>query len=145
MRRRGRGRKASGREAELVRHRALLEAVCGAEFRFPAGRFAGRGIVICGGGERFYPSVYVVVRLLRHLGCGLPIEVWHLGVDEMSAAMRGLLGEHGAVCVDALAVRRRHPVRRLGAEVLCAAALGICRGAAAGCGQLPGARSLLPF
>ncbi len=117
-------RKVSGREPELVRHRALLEAVCGAQFRWPAGRFAGRGIVICGGGEKYFPSAYVLVRLLRHLGCVLPIEVWHLGADEMTAAMRGALAGHGVVCVDGLAMRRQHPARRLGGwELKCYALL----------------------
>ena len=94
------------------------------DFPWPAGRFSGRGIVICGGGEKYFPSVYVLVRLLRHLGCALPIEVWHLGVAEISAEMRALLAEHGVVCVDGLAVRRRHPVRRLGGwELKCFALL----------------------
>ncbi|MCI0455531.1 MAG: FkbM family methyltransferase [Gemmataceae bacterium] len=43
---------------------------------YPAGRFLGRGIVILGGGP-FFPGVYVNVRMIRHFGCQLPIEVWH--------------------------------------------------------------------
>jgi hypothetical protein len=92
----------------------MLEGVCGVEFPYPKERFAGRGIVICGGGEKYLPSVYVLVRLLRHLRCRLPVEVWHLGKEEMPDAMRGLLEGLGSVCVDAEAVRRVHPVRRLG-------------------------------
>ena len=87
---------------ELTRHRALLDAVAGLEFRYPAERFAGRGIVICGGGVKYFPCVYVLVRLLRLLECRLPIEVWHLGEQEMSQDMRGLLAPDGAECVDAL-------------------------------------------
>jgi RHS repeat-associated protein len=84
-------RQASGREPELVRQRELLEGVCGVEFLAPAGLFTGRGIVICGGGAKYLPSVYVLVRLLRHLRCGLPVEVWHLGKDEMPEEVRGML------------------------------------------------------
>ena len=62
---------ATGREPELLRHRAMLDAVCRVTFPYPAGRFEGRGIVICGGGEKYLPSVYVLVRLLRHLRCRL--------------------------------------------------------------------------
>ncbi len=41
-----------------------------------------RGIVIVGGGQ-YLASVYVTVRVLRHVGCKLPIEVWHFqGEDE---------------------------------------------------------------
>ena len=91
-----------------------MDAICGGDFSGPPGRFSGQGIVICGGGKKYFPSVYVLVRLLRKLGCVLPIEVWHLGADEMTATMRVLLMKHGVTCMDALAVRRWHPVRRLG-------------------------------
>lgn len=102
----------------------MLEAVAGLEFPYPKERFAGRGIVICGGGEKYFPCVYVLVRLLRMVGCALPIEVWHLGEREMSQAMRGLLIEHQVECVDAQAVRRLHPARRLGGwELKCYALL----------------------
>ena len=58
------------------------------------------------------------------LGCELPIEVWHLGEREMSQAMRRLLEEYRVACVDAQAVRRVHPVRRLGGwELKCYALL----------------------
>ena len=116
--------RVTGVEPELIRHRAQLELVAGLKFPYPAQRFAGRGIVICGGGAKYFPCVYVLVRLLRHLGCGLPVEVWHLGEQEMSPPMRGLLAAHGVVCVDALAMRRVHPARRLnGWELKCYALL----------------------
>ena len=73
----------SAEDAGLVRHRGLLDAVSRLDFPFPQARCADRGIVICGGGERYLPSAYVLVRVLRHLGCGLPVEVWHLGEGEM--------------------------------------------------------------
>ena len=44
--------------------------------------FEGYGVVICAGG-RFVPSAYVVVRLLRHYGVSLPIEIWHAGEAEI--------------------------------------------------------------
>lgn len=98
--------------------------VCAVEFPYPKERFAGRGIVICGGGEKYLPSVFVLVRLLRHLRCQLPIEVWHLGREEMPDAMRSLLAEQGAVCMDGAAMRRVHPARRLGGwELKCYALL----------------------
>ncbi len=101
---------AAADDPELLRHRGLLEAVCGVEFPFP--------------GERYLPSTYVLVRLLRHLGCGLPVEVWHLGKAEMPEGMRRVFAELGAVCVDGAAVRRVQPVRRLaGWELKCFALL----------------------
>jgi FkbM family methyltransferase len=38
-----------------------------------------RGVVICGGGWRFFPSLYVTVRQIRAHGCKLPIQIWYLG------------------------------------------------------------------
>ena len=38
-----------------------------------------RGIVICGGGWRFFASLYVTVRQIRAHGCELPIQIWYLG------------------------------------------------------------------
>jgi hypothetical protein len=39
--------------------------------------------VIAAGGA-YLPSAFVTVRLLRHFGCRLPIEIWHAGADEKS-------------------------------------------------------------
>jgi hypothetical protein len=74
----------------------------------------GRGIVICGGGARYFPCAWVCIRRLRALGCTLPIEFWHLGRREMDDRMGVLLEKLGVRCVDALRLRRIHPMRRLG-------------------------------
>lgn len=82
---------------------------------YPEGRFEGRGIVICAGGARLFTCAYVAIAVLRrHLGCALPIEVWHLGPEEMGPPMRGLLEELDVETVDAHAVAKRHHVERLG-------------------------------
>ncbi len=40
-------------------------------------RFEGRGVVTaCGTKDCYYIGAYVLIRMLRHLGCGLPVEVW---------------------------------------------------------------------
>ncbi len=45
----------------------------------------GRGIVTCAGGVRLFVCVYVLVRILREtLRCGLPIELWHFGGEEIN-------------------------------------------------------------
>ena len=46
-------------------------------------RFDGRGIVIPGGGMRYFTCAWVCIRMLRSLGCTLPIELWHCGPEEM--------------------------------------------------------------
>ena len=109
---------------ERAHYRALLEAAVENPAPWPAGRFAGRGIVICGGGSKYFPCVWVCVRMLRHLGCTLPIELWHLGPHEVTPTMRALIEPFGVRCVDGLEVRQRHPVRTLhGWEMKCYALL----------------------
>lgn len=80
----------------------------------PPIKFAGRGIVICGGGIRYFTNAWVCIHILRQVGCKLPIELWHLGSDELDAEMRELIEPLGVTCVDAHEVAKCHPVRRLG-------------------------------
>jgi hypothetical protein len=71
---------------------------------YPAGRYAGRGAVICGGGP-YEASVYVACRMLRHVGWRHPIQVWHRGgAEPVSARVRSL---PGVQVIDAEA----HPAR----------------------------------
>ncbi len=67
---------------------------------YPAG-FAGRGIVICGGGVRMFTNAWVCIQMLRKLGCRLPIELWHLGKAEMDATMEELMRPLDVRCIDA--------------------------------------------
>lgn len=76
---------------------------------YPGG-FAGRGVVIAAGGH-YWPSAYVTVRVLRHLGCTLPIQVWHRAA-ETDPWYLSELATFGAECVNAdahpaMAARRR--------------------------------------
>jgi ADP-heptose:LPS heptosyltransferase len=74
----------------------------------------GRGIVVCAGGARYFTNAWVCLNALRRLGCRLPIQLWHLGRQEMDPAMERLASSLGVECVDASTIRRQHPVRRLG-------------------------------
>jgi hypothetical protein len=73
----------------------------------------GRGIIICGGGVKYFTSAWICIRMLRHLGCELPIQLWHLGRHEVDARMREVIQPYGVECVDALELRKQMPVRRL--------------------------------
>lgn len=86
----------------------------------------GRGIVICGGGLTYFTSAWVNIRLLRHLGCTLPIQLWYLGPEEVDPAMAALVAPLGVECVDGLEMRRRHPARILNGWELKAYALLHC-------------------
>lgn len=83
----------------------------------------GRGIVICGGGVKYFTTGWVCIRMLRHLGCELPIQFWHLGSKEMDSRMKKLLEPFAVECVDALEMRKKHPARKLNGYELKAYAL----------------------
>jgi hypothetical protein len=101
--------------AKLEELKPALAAAAAADSQLPAGRFEGRGIVICAGGARLFTCAWVCIALLRgKMGCTLPIEVWHLGPEELGPAMRGMLEELGAQAIDALEVAKRHQVQCLG-------------------------------
>ena len=62
--------------AQTVVRREQWRAALAAIPEYPAGRFAGRGIVICAGGTSLAAAL-ATVSLLRGLGCLLPVELWH--------------------------------------------------------------------
>ncbi|MHB1569738.1 MAG: alpha-mannosyltransferase [Solirubrobacteraceae bacterium] len=100
--------------AEL-RVAAQLRALARSEHPYPEDRFAGRGIVMCAGGARMFTCAWVALSVLRRvLGCQLPIEVWHLGEQELGVAEAALLAELDVTTVDALSVRGLDPARSLG-------------------------------
>jgi hypothetical protein len=83
--------------------------------QYPAGRFDGRGIVICAGGERYFTCAWVLISILQRVHrTSLPIQVWHLGRREMSEQMRLLLLDRGIEVVDAETVVAQHPARLAG-------------------------------
>lgn len=100
-------------EDKVREHQRMLEAVAAAGPSFPEGRFDGRGIVICGGGVRYFTCAWVCINMLRRLGCNLPIQLWHLGAREVTDGMRDLVEPLGVACVDGCEVRKCHPARIL--------------------------------
>ncbi len=77
-------------------------------------RFRGRGIVTCAGGLKYNPSAWVLIKMLRKLGCQLPIQVWHLGREERDEAWTSLVKPFDVECIDAHEIRKQHPHPRLG-------------------------------
>lgn len=76
--------------------------------------FLGRGIVLCGGGPRYFTNAWVCIHRLRQLKCTLPIELWHLGPSELDDEMQKLVSSLGVKCIDALPVAKRQKIRYLG-------------------------------
>lgn len=72
-----------------------------------------RGITICGGGWRFFPSVYVTVRVIRETGCTLPIQVWYLGDRrEFDPRMKQATDRFNVEWVDGQAFAREHQIKK---------------------------------
>ncbi len=89
---------------ELLLHRDKISELAERPVSYPSRRFAGAGIVTCAGGRPYFDCAWVLVNLLRRLGCRLPIEVWYRGRKEMSRHMKRLLEAiQGIRCVDATA------------------------------------------
>jgi FkbM family methyltransferase len=99
--------------ATLVDYTQLLNNFAELPHDYPADKFSGRGIVICAGGEKYFTCAYVCVRILRMLGCNLPVQFWHLGPQEITDEMRSIVAPLGVECVDAYDVRKTHPARTL--------------------------------
>ena len=70
-----------------------------------------RGIVIVGGG-RYLPSVYISIRVLRHLGCQLPIEVWHFD-KENDSKIETFIRSYDVQFVNANEIANEHSFRFL--------------------------------
>jgi hypothetical protein len=100
-------RKTPSREL-LRRARKLAEKLADEIEPMPEG-WSGRGIVICGGGYTHFTNAWVVIRMLRHLGCRLPIELWHLGSAEINDRMKRMVAKYQVDCVDGLSAMRRTP------------------------------------
>jgi hypothetical protein len=98
---------------DRAQHRSLLEALLRQPAPYPAERFAGRGIVLCAGGDTYFPCAWVCIGMLRRLGCALPIELWYRGPREMTPEMLALVAPLGVTCVDAYEVARLRLYRRL--------------------------------
>ncbi|MEX0641254.1 MAG: hypothetical protein WD468_01060 [Pirellulales bacterium] len=81
---------------------------------YPNARYSGRGIVTCAGGVKYLTCAWVLIRMLRYLGCTLPIELWYLGEDEGDPNWIKLAEPLGVTCVDAFEVAKTDPHPHLG-------------------------------
>jgi hypothetical protein len=94
---------------------ARLRTLVASPADYPAGRFGGRGIVICAGGARMLTCAWVAISVLRRvLGCALPIELWHLGPRELGPTEAALFATLDVEIVDALERASARPARTLG-------------------------------
>jgi hypothetical protein len=71
--------------------------------------YQGRGIVTCAGGVKYNICAWVLIRMLRHVGCSLPIQVWYLDEEEQNQAWIDLARPWDVECVNAAEVCKQHP------------------------------------
>ncbi len=104
---------ANTQEAMRLLASAKVSELTGMDAPPPSwGRWEGKGVVMCGGAapvlraglpHGYLPSAWVHARRLRDAGCRLPIQLWHLGPNEMDLALSRMLHETlGVETVDAL-------------------------------------------
>jgi hypothetical protein len=74
-------------------------------------RLEGKGVVICGGGFKYLPPIYASVCLLRHFGIKYPIQIWHLGPEEIVGNIKKVFSPLNVTWINALTVTKKHPVR----------------------------------
>ena len=63
------------------------------------GNFKGRGIVMCAGGIKYFTCAWIAVKILRKLGCRLPVEIWYQA-NELSPACISEIEKHNVRCVN---------------------------------------------
>ena len=68
--------------------------------QYPRNRFYGRGIVICGGGLKYFTCAWVCIKRLREIGCQLPIEVWHDSSELTEGCITNLRELGNVTCQD---------------------------------------------
>jgi len=93
-------------------HQAYLRKFKAAEFTYPKDKYSGRGIVTCAG-RKYLVGAYVCISMLRKLGCELPIQIWHLGEEEVTKSQRAIFDHLDVQFVDALEFLNVHPARIL--------------------------------
>ncbi|MGO8926566.1 MAG: glycosyltransferase family 9 protein [Limisphaerales bacterium] len=95
-------------EALIQRGRKLSDRLIKTIDPFPEG-IEGRGIVTCAGGYTYFTNAWVLIRMLRHHGCKLPIQLWYLGPNELSYWMKRLVSGFDVECVDGTPLIRNNP------------------------------------
>ena len=101
---RQKARESSDCFAHLLLELGTLVEPWAAKLRRKSERWAGRGIVVVAGGDRYGGMACALVDSLRAHGCSLPIEVFHLGPAEVAdcPAMATLAACEGVTLRDLL-------------------------------------------
>ena len=82
--------------ADVASAAAALGAFQSSAPPHPPSSFAGRGIVILGGGVTYTVPAWVALHMLRRAGCVLPVEVWFPPSEAPTAGLASALADLGA-------------------------------------------------
>lgn len=85
----------------VERCRDTLKTLLSGQTKGEKPHFHGRGVVTCGGGHKYFPSAWILIKMLRYLGCELPVQVWHFGATEIDAQMKRIFTGLDVECIDA--------------------------------------------
>ncbi len=85
----------------LQRAQAIVRNLFASPVPRPTRSFKGRGIVVCGGGYRYFTNAWILIKMLRKLGCNLSVQLWYLGPEELDARLKRILVGLEVECVDA--------------------------------------------
>lgn len=99
-------------EEEFNLYKSKFKEYSNKDFVYPD-IFEGKGIVICGGGLRYFTCAYVCLEMLRLVGCTLPVEIWALGPHEFDSNMEKLIEPLDAKFVNALEFIDKDPTPHL--------------------------------
>lgn len=75
--------------------------------------FDGYGIVMCAGGKKYLINAWINIHMIRSFGCDLPIQIWHLGQEELIGNTRQLFEPLGVEFIDARFLSNYLPHKRL--------------------------------
>jgi hypothetical protein len=97
------------RREVVAQHTKAIHQLVSGEIPQPESR-TDQGVLLCGGGK-YWLGVVIACRLLREVGCTLPIQVWHRGDEEPIRPAD--LANLDVKIVDARKVQQKHPARIL--------------------------------
>lgn len=85
---------------ETQYHKVRIRELKKGQFVYPEGKFSGKGIVVAAGGTKYLTNAFVTLSILRWHGCTLPVQLWHIGQEEITAKWIDLFATIGVTCHD---------------------------------------------
>lgn len=99
---------------DINQHHNNINNIANSNIEYPSKKFNGKGIVTTGGGLTYFTCAWILINMLRHFKCELPIEVWYLGKHEMNDHMLHIMQQiPGVTCIDAYEISKTIPVKKL--------------------------------